>query len=363
MNRPTRRHVAIASAVLSIILTASLTGCGRDGRSEGPGSSNDQGPNEVRPKNVVVQVTTLETVEETLTLPGTVEAWEDLTLSLEQSGTIRWIGPTEGDSLAADEPVIRIDTDTLESELDRKQTEYDLKKKNLDRVESLFKEELVSQKQYDDARLAFEVAKVDLTQSRIDLEKSTLRSPIDGILDRLLVDRGEYGTVGMAAAVVVQIDRLKVIVDVPEKDVPHTAVGQKVTVLPAEVKGVDGLGVTGRIIHVGYKADPITRTYRTKIEITNPGRRYRPGMIVRIRFVRRVHENALAVPLYAIVDREGEKFVFVVENGVAIKRLVHLGPVVNGKVVVYGGLQKGEQLVIKGQQLIMDGNPVNLVSG
>ncbi len=351
----------IIGAITLVFLMIHVPGCGKGGNSEAIEPATTQVEGSARPTNVVVHRITTEDVEEVFTLPGNIEAWEDLTLSLEQSGPIRWIGPREGERLKKGEAILRIDPETLKSQHDKNQTEYDLKKKHLERVEQLLREELVSQKQYDDARLTFESAKASLTQSRIALEKSTLVSPIDGILDRLLVDRGEFGNIGTPAAVVVQVDRLKVIVDVPEKDVTATRVGQKVTVLQAEVKGAAGIGRPGKVIHVTYRADDMTRTYPTKIEMDNRDMWYRPGMIVRVRFIRRILNDVIAIPLYAIVDREGDKFIFVVENGMAVRRLVHLGPIVEGKAVIHGGIQVGEDLVVKGQQLLTDGGPVRLV--
>jgi membrane fusion protein (multidrug efflux system) len=160
--------------------------------------------------------------------------------------------------------------------------------------------------------------------------------------------------------VVVKINKLKVNVDVPEKDVSYVKSGQRVKVLPAEVN-VSGIGRSGRIIHVSYLADENTRTYRTRIRIDNSDGFLRPGMIVRVNFVRSVIEDAIVVPLYAVMDREGVKYVFVEEDGTAVKREVHLGPIINGKVVVFGGVQEGEHLVVKGQQLLLDGGPVKVV--
>ena len=148
--------------------------------------------------------------------------------------------------------------------------------------------------------------------------------------------------------------------DVPEKDVSYVKSGQMVKVLTAEVN-VSGIGRRGKIIHVSYLADRNTRTYRTKVSIDNSDGFLRPGMIVRVKFVRNVIQDSLVVPLYAVIDREGVKYVFVEEDGTAVKREVHLGPIINGKVVVFGGIQEGERLVVKGQQLLLDGGPVKVV--
>jgi len=254
-----------------------------------------------------------------------------------------------------------IDTKMLETQHERNSTEYDLKLKQLERVSKLFEKQLVSQREYDIAQNDFDNASTDLEQSSIVLEKSTLVSPIDGILDQVLMDRGEYGNAGLPAGVVVQVDRLKVVVDVPEKDVTSIRVGQTVKVLPADLNGQSGVGRKGKVIHVGYQADELTRTYRTKIEIDNRGDLLRPGMIVRVHFVRSHLNDVLVLPLYAVSDRGGKKYVFVEENSQAVQREVRLGPIIGDRVVVLGGLQKGENVIIKGHQLVADGDPVNLV--
>jgi len=315
---------------------------------------------EKQPVNVAIDVLVPRDVEETFTLPGTLEAWENLTLSLEQPGSIVWIGPSEGDRLKTGDEILRIDTEALLSQHASNKTDFDIRKKQLERADSLIKEQLISERERDDVYQAFQTANTSLTETRIALEKSTLFSPINGILDRLYVDRGEYGTTGTPAAVIVKIDKLKVVVDVPEKDVPFTKTRQRVVVIPAGIKG-KGVGRPGRIIYVSYLANEMTRTYRSKIEIGNSDGFLRPGMIVRVKFVRRKINDAIVVPLYAVLDRDGEKFVFVIEDGTAVRRKVRLGPIINGKVVVFGGVLEGENLVVKGQQLLLDGGPVTVI--
>jgi membrane fusion protein (multidrug efflux system) len=358
-----RQAFGVIVAILALSIMAGLTACGKDGSKAAAELSPAQEQPEIKSTNISIQKLVPETVEEVFTLPGTLEAWENLTLSLEQSGLITWIGPDEGNKLKAGQAILRIDQNTLKSNLDRDQIDYDLKKKHLERLKQLLDEKLVSQKSYDDALQDVEAAKANLTLSKIALKKSTLVSPISGILDDLMVDRGEYGMVGTSAAVVVQVDRLKVLVDIPEKDVTVTKVGNKVGVLTAEVKGRDARGRQGEVIHVSYRADELTRTYLAKIAIDNRGGFLRPGMIVRVRFVRRTLEDVLTIPLYAVIDRDGEKFVFVTEDDTAVERQVRLGPIINGNVVVFGGIQEGEDLVIKGQQLLTDGSPVTIVEG
>jgi len=365
MKKSVKKPVVIAVLILGIV---ALTVAGiaiRNGKmqpqlAEAEPVTETKSEVEKNAVNVAVEILKKQDVEETFTLPGTLEAWENLTLSLEQPGTILWVGPSEGDRLKTGDEILRIDKEALLAQHASNGTDFDIRKKQLERADSLLKEQLISERERDDVYQAFQSANTSLTETRIALAKSTLISPIDGILDRLFVDRGEYGNVGAPAAVIVKVDKLKVVVDVPEKDVPYTKTGQRVMVFPAGVNG-KGVGRSGRIIHVSYLADEMTRTYRSKVQIDNSDGFLRPGMIVRVKFVRRVIKTALVVPLYAVIDRDGQKYVFVEEDGTAVIRQVRLGPIINGTVVVFGGIQAGEHLIVKGQQLLADGGPVRVI--
>lgn len=365
MIKGKRKSILIAVLVLVVVLVVAgivLRNGSENQVATEPQTLEEQAVEEEKKAvNVAVQILEPQDVEETFTLPGTLEAWEEITLSLEQPGPIVWIGPKEGERLRAGAEILRIDKDALLAQHARNESDYNIRKKQMERADSLLKEQLISERERDEVYQAFQSANTSLTETRIALEKSTLVSPINGILDRLHVDRGEYGNAGTPAAVIVRIDKLKVLVDVPEKDVPFTKTGQSVVVLPADVNGGGEIGRPGRIIHVSYLANETTRTYRSKVQIDNRDGFLRPGMIVRVRFVRRVIKNAMVVPLYAVIDRDGQKYVFVVEHDSAVRRQVRLGPIINGKVVVYGGIQEGEHLVIKGQQLVADGGPVKVV--
>ncbi len=308
--------------------------------------------------NVAVHVISPQNLREQLTLPGSLEAWEDLLLSAEIDGPVRWIGPLEGDRLKKGEVIMTIDPDSRQASLDRAKAECELRRNSRDRFKSLFDEKLVSAQEYEDASCAYDVAASVLRQAQVALDQSSLESPVDGVLDRLLVDRGEHVSAGTPVALVVQIDRLRVLIDVPEKDVAYLHVGDSVQVVQATINGRDGATFAGTLIHLAYKADPVTRTYRAKVAVDNAAGRLRPGMIVRVEAVRRDLSDAIAVPLSTLVDQGGRKVAFVAESGVARQREVRVGPIIGDQVVIEAGLAVGDQLLVKGQQLVVDGSAI-----
>lgn len=342
--------------LLPVLAILTLAACGNGNGAEAE-SVPVAAPQE-KVTNVALAAVTRQDLQETFTLPGILEAWEDLTLAAEMAGPVRSIGLREGDRVKKGEAILRIDPERREAELARDQVEYELQQKRMERRKSLVERNLVSQQEFEDSRKTFEQAQAQLRLSKVALEKSTLRSPVDGILDRLLVDRGEYVAEGTAAAVVMQVARLRALVDVPEKDILALAVGGTALVSAAPVQGGSGPGIAGEIIHLSYQADPATRTYRAKIAVDNSGKVLRPGMIVQVGFTRSELSQVIAVPLYALVDRDGGKVVFVEQDGKAQLRQVRVGPIVGNLAVIEEGLATGERLIVKGQQLVSDGVPV-----
>ncbi len=341
---------------LFLLMLLLLVGCAQeDPVSSVPASAPTA---EVKRINVAVEPVTTRDLRELLTLPGSLEAWEDLLLAAEIDGPVRWRGPQEGERVRSGEPLLRIDSDSRQAALDRARSEAELRTVSRDRLRRLLDEKLISPQEYDNAVAARDAAAAELRQAQVALEKSTLYAPITGVLDKWLVDRGEYVVAGAAVAELVQVDRLKVLLEVPEKDVQFLELGEKVRLTPAQVNQTGGEEFAGEVIHLAYKADPLTRTYTAKVEVDNGGGRLRPGMIVRVSALRRELPGAIAIPLHAVVDQEGRKLVYVAEDGTARQRDVRLGPVIDGRVVVEVGLSPGEALLVKGQHLVNDGSPI-----
>lgn len=354
------RSAVRITILLSLALVLGLSGCSSNSSEATPAE-----PAAAKQKATPIVVWTVEArdLEERFTLPGSLEAWEDLTLAAEIAGPIDWVGPHEGKALAAGDAILTIDSLTQRANLERDRVDAEVKRTTMERLERLVAENLVSRQEYDNSVSSYEAAHQRLELSQIALDKSSVRTPIAGLLDERFVERGEYVKVGDPVAVVVQVDRLKVLVDVPEKDVRYLTIGEQVAVLQAQIDTGEVLQRSGKLVHLAYKADPVTRTYRAKIEVENREHKLRPGMIVRIEALRRTLVDAVAIPLYAVVDLDGRKVVFVESQGKAQLRSVEVGRALGEQIVIRKGLAAGERLIIKGQQLLSDGAPVTVKEG
>ena len=89
-----------------------------------------------------------------------------------------------------------------------------------------------------------------------------------------------------------------------------------------------------------------------------PGHDIRPGMIGRVAFVRRAISDAVAAPLFSLVDKGGERIVFVEKDGVAESRTVSIGVIEGDRVQITSGLKAGDHLIVKGHTEVEDGMKV-----
>lgn len=352
----TYRRIHFITFAVILILPFLLLACGK---TENQADAKDiVAPEKVVP--VSIETVALSDLTETFTLPANLEAWEDLVISAELAGPVRKIHYQEGQRVKAGSVLLEIDPDTVRSNLARDKENYAVTKRKLERYRQLREEGLTSVQDVDELENSLKSAESALRTTRFQLDKAFPKAPVDGFVDQHFIDRGEYVDPGKALVRLVQVDRLKAIADLPEKDVPYIQVGQQVEIIPAIINNRAARSLFGTIEHIAYSADSSTRTYRTKIAIDNSDGQLRPGMIVRARFVRQKLEQVVAVPLYAVMDRDGEKRVFIEENGVARRLVVKTSSSVNQKVVVTEGLEPGQRLIVKGQQLLIDGAKVKI---
>ena len=344
--------------LLSLCLLPLLVGCGEDSSSET--NSDAQATDNDKATSVKVQIVTAQDLEERFSLPGSLHAWEDLTLAAEIAGPVDWVGPEEGEVLTSGQKIMTIDSVSQKANLERNRVDADIKEKAMQRLQRLVAENLVSQQEYDNSLTAYEAARQNLKLASIALQKSIIKAPVAGVLDDRMVERGEYVKAGDPVALVVQVDRLKVLIYVPEKDVRYFHPGEEVSVVQAQIDTGEEIHRSGKLVHLAYKADPLTRTYLAKVEVDNQDRQLRPGMIVRIDALRRELKGAIAIPLYAVVDLDGRKVVYVEAEGQAQLRPVKIDRVIGDQAVILEGLSLDEKLIVKGHQLLADGASVKV---
>lgn len=201
------------------------------------------------------------------------------------------------------------------------------------------------------------LAYIDRDEVGFKFEKAPIESPLSGVVGRVYVDKGTNVSPQTAVALVVNIDRVKIHLDVPEKYFPQVSIGQqarvRVEAYPKEV-------FTGTVTRISPVVETETRTAPIEISIDNTGHRLKPGMFAGIQLVLEKKDNVPTVMKEAIIGREPSTYVFVVNDGVARMRDVTLGIGENDRFEVLKGLKTGDLVAVMGQERLRDGSAVSV---
>jgi membrane fusion protein (multidrug efflux system) len=290
-------------------------------------------------------------------LPGTTEAWQDVQVSADTAGRIEWMGPREGDKVNKGDLLIKIDVSALKAAMDHAAAQLKLADDLYQRRKRLFDRKIIAKEELDQSATQRTLAATDYEQIKVRYNQGFPRSPITGIINHLYVDTGEFIDTGKPIVDIVNIDRIKINVRVPELDIRFVRVSQKT---PVRIDAFPERDLGGKVDFVSFKADPATKTFLVRTLIDNPLGDIRPGMIARAVFVRRVITDALVAPLFALVDKGGERLVFVEEDGLAQSRTVSIGVIQGDRVQITSGLKPGDHLIVKGHTEVEDGMKVSV---
>lgn len=347
------RRLGLFLALIFLALAAG--GCDRrESRAE---AESEKGTT-TRTVRVSIEEVSPRPILDILILPGETEAWEDVRVPSDMVGKVEWIGPSEGDEVKKGDLISKVHASSLKAALDQAQAAFDLADQVYRRRVELFDKKLIAKEELDRSSTERSVAEGDLKMARVEYQRGFIHSPIDGVVNHLFVDQGEFIARGEPLADIVNVDRIKVNVDVPEMDVRYLDKGQDAFVRIDAF--ADDKRIPGKVDFVAYKADPSTKTFNVKVIIPNSEHSIRPGMIARAAFMRRVIPDALTAPLFALVDRGGERLLYVEKDGVVEARTVSIGVIQGDRVQITEGLESGDHLIVKGQNDVEEGMRVEV---
>lgn len=346
-----RLSSCLCHALVGVLVIALGAGCTRSESSAKP--ENNQN------KAVQVSVVRVEPapMKDILVLPGETEAWQDVRVAADAAGRVEWIGPKEGQPVKEGELIAKIDAASLKAALDRAEAALKLAEDLYERRRKLFERNIINQEELDKSQTERTLARANFRQMQIEYERGFLKAPLTGLVNHLFVDEGEFIDKGKPFADVVNVDKIKINVNVPELDVRYLKVGQKAVV---RVDAFPDREISGIVDFVAYKADPATKTFSVRVLVDNPRHDIRPGMIARVAFLRRVIPEALAAPIFALIDKGGERIVFVEQEGIVHARPVSIGVIEGDKVQITQGLKPGDHLIVVGQNDVEEGMRVQV---
>jgi RND family efflux transporter MFP subunit len=255
-----------------------------------------------------------------------------------------------------------------------RQREADLKRAqtNAERSRNLFERQLIPRQTLDDNEATYQaaVAQLDLARAqnvqskarldelRVTLDNTVVVSPVNGFVAKRSVDAGASVSPNVPVVDVVDITRVRLVVNVVEKDLKHLHSGDAAQ---AQVDAYSGETFKGQIARLAPVLDPSTRTAQLEIEIPNPDNRLKPGMYARVSIVTNTKKDALVVPVNAVADLGGRRGVFIPQpDNSAVFRTIQVGSEQGDVIEVADGLKEGDRVITTGAGALRDGDRIVL---
>lgn len=344
--------------IFSLILAGSLllASCGQKGKPAGTTATDPAAVASAIP--VRVMPVTRTTIARTVDYTGTIQAYEEVNLAPSTPGRVDKIYVEVGDRVQKGQKLFLMDrTQYYANKIQLANLEKDLA-----RLDTLLKLGSVKEQLYDQMKAQYDVMKTNVDFME---ENTLLEAPFSGLITGKYLEDGELysgapGMSGKAAVVtIMQINPVKIIVSISEQYFPLIKNGMKVWVL-ADV--YPDKNFEGTIFRVHPTIDAMSRSFRAEVRISNGSELLRPGMFARS-FIDMGREEAFVVPANAVMIQEGtnERFIFVVENGVAVRKPVILGQRFDDRFEIAGGdLKEGDSLITEGQSRLNNGQKVEI---
>lgn len=349
MLQPWRPSTVRTVAVLSA--TVLLAGCTKP--AGGP-----PGGGGMPPMQVVAVEAKRQPVTEALSLVGSIAPNEMVEIKSETEGIVQEILFDEGQAVTNGQLLIRLDDSKLAASLSEAESSFQLSQANFERAKVLIRDKMISSQEFDQAAATFNLHQAILELRKRQLKDTRIYAPYDGVVGARHVSPGQVITKDRVLTVLVELDPVKVEVNVPERYLPQLQVGQP---LEFSVAAFRGEKFRGEVYFIAPQLNENLRTALVKARIPNPRSRLRGGMFASLDLALQVRDSAIVIPEPAIMSSGDHFSVFIVDqDGNAQIRPIQVGLRLAGKAEVIKGLEAGEKVVVEGVQKLRPGGPVKL---
>ncbi len=198
---------------------------------------------------------------------------------------------------------------------------------------------------------------IDRDETGFQFNKAPVESPLSGVVGKVFVDIGSNVSPQTAVALVVDMDKVRINLDIPEKYLPKVYLGQNALV---RVDAYPDKEFAGKVTKISPVVDLDTRASYIEIAIDNPEHYLKSGMFAKVSLFIEEHKDVPVILKEAILGKEPDNYVYVVENNKAFMRKITLGIHQGSEYEVTSGLRKEELVVILGQQKLFDFAPVTI---
>ena len=298
------------------------------------------------------------TIGKQISATGIVSATEELMVLSETQGKVKRIYKNVGDRVQKNEVIVEVDDEIIAANVLVAEANFEQQKKDIERMERLEQGSAIAKHDLEKARIGLKKAEADLITARKALRDTKIKAPISGIVNKRLVENGQFVAGGMPVCEIVNTAKLRIWVKVPEKDIFKLAKGQLVNVT---IPSFPGKTFTGKINSIGEKADNTMKFDAEVVMDNHDGDQHlKAGLFSEVLIPVEASETIL-IEKTAITGSMKNPSVFVIEGDKAVKKDIIINESDEKFAEVVSGLKKEDRVVVSGQLNLNDGDRVKII--
>lgn len=306
-------------------------------------------------KLVSLQKLTPTDFQHLIEIQGTVYSKQNVMLFPETNGVITKIWVNEGQNVKQGETLVTIDSEIYSAQLAELNKQYELAKTIFEKQKNLWDQNIGSEVQFLEAKSRKETLEKSIHRIEVMVEKSNIKSPINGIIDEINFNEGEFASTQRQVLRVVNLDEVYVKADATEIYINAIKKNDSIHIdFPALNESRKA-----KINAVGQVINPVNRTFGIDVKLPNLNRKLKANLLAILKIADYQNPSAIVVPTKWIQQDHSQDFVFIAveENQqlIARKKIIEKGKTYNGSTEILAGLEQDDLLITEGSNDIADG--------
>lgn len=289
---------------------------------------------------------------------ATLSAESEADVVAKTNGILLTLKAEEGDVVKQGQVLATLERDRLSLEVARNQAALNKLQAEYARSQELVKRDLIAKDTVEKQKYDIRTQSAATRLSRLELSYTKVKAPISGVIASRLVKVGNNIQANQTLFKIIDHRRLEAVVNVPEREMSALKAGLNVVLQADALPGKQFKGVVDRVSPV---VDAKTGTFRVTAQFDGSDGVLKPGMFTRLSIVHGARDGVLTMPRSALVNKGGERYVFVANAGKAEKRTVRIGFADSQWVEVLQGVQEGERVIVSGKVAIKDATKIDVI--
>lgn len=310
---------------------------------------------------VRTQKLSLQPFSKFFTATGEVEAINEAFISPEATGQITKINVEEGQKVKKGQLLAKLNTSLIEKNIEEVKTQLQLAETLFNKQQELWDQNIGSERQYLESKNNYQSLQNKLATLQEQYNMSIIRSPINGIVEDIILKTGELASPGMQLMQIVDLDHLNVTAKLSENYLSIIKKGDMVTI---SFPSFPDLVIERPVTRIGNVINKQNRTFIIEIEINNYKDILKPNLLANIKVNDYNNKASIVVPSMVIREDLIGSYLYVAEeNGnqtISVKKYIEVGKAYEGKTEVASGLTESDVIITSGYSNVSDGSVIQI---